>query len=445
MSASLEAVCELGDLVEFVNGGAWSQSAYSESGVPVVRVTNIRGDHIDLSECKYLPQELIQKYRKHLLRTGDLVIATVGSHPTQPNSVVGRPAIVSDEIDGCLLNQNAVLLRTKSRRVDQGWLGYLGKSERFRSYIIECARGSANQVRMSIALLKKMPVKLPSLETQRRIASVLGTYDDLLKINRRRIAALEEMAQGLFEEWFLRFRFPGYETVPILDTPDGPLPEGWEQTAFGSLLEHTIGGLWGEASETATNDQRVSVIRGTDFPKLLAGNYAGVPDRFVSDRELASRTLLSGDLILEASGGSKDQPVGRVFYVTASLIEKLGSPVAPASFCRLLRPNDKVGGGAYLYGLLQAMYQDKRIEKFQKQSTGLRNLSMKQLADETITVPNFAVLASFGRATIPLLEAASLYRHECKALGASRDLLLPRLISGQLSVAGAERELEQAA
>ncbi|WCK74176.1 restriction endonuclease subunit S [Agrobacterium tumefaciens] len=439
------ADCELGDIVEFVNGGAWSQSAYSAGGVPVVRVTNIRGDHIDLSDCKHLPFELRQKYQKHLLRTGDLVIATVGSHPTQPNSVVGRPAVVSDRIDGCLLNQNAVLLRSKSNRLDQRWLGYLGKSDRFRSYIIECARGSANQVRMSIALLKKMPVRLPALETQHRIASILGAYDDLIEVNRRRIVVLEEMARGLFEEWFVRLRFPGFEAVSIQDTQNGPLPEGWNQVAFGSLLQHSVGGLWGEATATNADDQRVSVVRGTDFPKLLVGNYAGVPDRFVSDRELASRVLAAGDLVLEASGGSKDQPVGRVLYVTASLIERLRPPVAPASFCRLLRPLSKAGNGLYLYGLLQAMYKDGRIEKFQKQSTGLRNLSMKHLAAETVTVPEDKLLASFESATKPWLEAASLHRHESRALGASRDLLLRRLMSGELSGAEVERELEEAA
>lgn len=327
---------------------------------------------------------------------------------------------------------------------------FKGNHPHFCAYMLETigiadTSGSAAVPGVNRNVLHGLPVCLPPIETQRRIASILGAYDDLIEVNRRRIAVLEEMARGLFEEWFVRFRFPGHEAVPILDTPDGQVPAGWGQAAFGSLLEHTIGGLWGEASQSDSNDQRVSVVRGTDFPKLLAGNYAAVPDRFVSSRELASRAFLPGDLILEASGGSKDQPVGRILYVTASLIEKLGPPVAPASFCRLLRPNDKCGSGAYLYGLLKAMYQDKRIEKFQKQSTGLRNLSMKQLAAETVTVPNDAILKSFGKVTIPLLEAASLHRHESKALSASRDLLLPRLISGQLSVAQAERQMEEAA
>ncbi|MEX3694451.1 restriction endonuclease subunit S [Paraburkholderia sp. BR14263] len=217
----------------------------------------------------------------------------------------------------------------------------------------------ATQDNLSLEKLLSQNLLVPPLEIQRRIAGILGAYDDLIEVNRRRIAVLEEMAQGLFTEWFTRLRFPGHEDVTIEDTSDGPLPVGWHQATLGSLLEHTVGGLWGEASETDTEDQRVSVIRGTDIPKLLSGNYSGVPDRFVANRELRSRVFFPGDLILEASGGSKDQPVGRVMYVTASLIEKLRPPVAPASFCRLLRPSDKLGGGAYLYGLLQAMYQDK--------------------------------------------------------------------------------------
>lgn len=372
------------------------------------------------------------------------IIGTGAQHMYENAIILGRVGAYCGSVEYCpgkfWATDNTIVVEPLEQHLDTAFAAYMFRLANLNRY----AGGSAQPL-LTQTNLKGLSFSVPPVEAQRRIASILGAYDDLIEVNRRRIAVLEEMARGLFEEWFVRFRFPGHEAVPILDTPDGPLPEGWKQTAFGSLLEHTIGGLWGEASETATNDQRVSVIRGTDFPKLLAGNYAGVPDRFVSNRELASRALLAGDLILEASGGSKDQPVGRVLYVTASLIEKLRSPVAPASFCRLLRPNDKVGVGAYLYGLLQAMYQDKRIEKFQKQSTGLRNLSMKQLAAETVTVPNVAVLASFSRATIPLLEAASFHRHECKALGASRDLLLPRLISGQLSVIEAERELEVAA
>src|SRR5262249_34214295 len=193
----------LGDIAEFINGGAWNQTEYAAEGIRVVRVTNLRPDGVDLSDCKFLPLGALTKYSRHIIREGDLIIATVGSHPSQPGSVVGRSCIAPAELDGALLNQNAVLIRTLTKEVDQGWLGYLGRSGPFRDYVISCARGSANQVRMSISLLKKMPVKVPLINVQRRIASILTAYDSLIAVNRRRIALLEEMARRLFEEWFV--------------------------------------------------------------------------------------------------------------------------------------------------------------------------------------------------------------------------------------------------
>ena len=156
-------------------------------GCPVVRVTDIKSETVDLSDCKFLPKSSLGKYARHVLRAGDLVICTVGSHPTQPGSVVGRAAVMPDKVHGALLNQNAVCIRTSSPDVDQGWLGYLGRSQTFHDYIISCARGSANQVRMAIGLLKEMPVEIPPLPVQRRIAGILSAYDELMENSQRRI------------------------------------------------------------------------------------------------------------------------------------------------------------------------------------------------------------------------------------------------------------------
>src|SRR6266699_6581356 len=88
------------------------------------------------------------------------------------------------------------------------------------------AAGAATPI-LNKSAFSAISIDVPPLPIQRRIASVLGAYDDLIEVNRRRIALLEEMTLGLFEEWFVRFRFPGHETVPIAETPDGLLPGGW--------------------------------------------------------------------------------------------------------------------------------------------------------------------------------------------------------------------------
>jgi type I restriction enzyme, S subunit len=179
---------KLGDAAEFQNGGAWKEAEYAASGVPVVRVTNCTDGTVDFRDCKFLALSSYPKYAKHELKKDDLIVATVGSHPTQPGSVVGRTSIVPRVADGALLNQNAVRLRANPGVMDQSFLNYVAKTAGFRKYIIAHARGAANQVRMSIGLLKEMPIPQPPLSVQRRVASILSAYDDLIENNTRRIA-----------------------------------------------------------------------------------------------------------------------------------------------------------------------------------------------------------------------------------------------------------------
>ncbi|GAH00508.1 unnamed protein product, partial [marine sediment metagenome] len=170
-------VAHLEELVEFTNGGAWKASEYVDEGIPVVRVSDIHNGTIILDKCKYLPQESLKKYMKNVISQGDLIITTVGSHPTQPGSVVGRSAIVPKSAHGALLNQNAVKITSVNLGLEQEYLAYLGKSQLFRNFIKSRARGSANQVRIAISELSKMEIPIPPLYIQRKIADILSAYD----------------------------------------------------------------------------------------------------------------------------------------------------------------------------------------------------------------------------------------------------------------------------
>jgi len=100
---------QLGDVCEFINGGAWKETEYSDSGIHVVKVTNIvAGEIVKRQDDSFLPDSKYDRYQTHELREGDIVVATVGSHPTQPGSVVGRTTRVNRTFAGSFLNQNAV-------------------------------------------------------------------------------------------------------------------------------------------------------------------------------------------------------------------------------------------------------------------------------------------------------------------------------------------------
>ncbi len=96
---------------------------------------------------------------------------------------------------------------------------------------------------MNKSRFENLIVTLPPLPIQRKIAAILSAYDDLIENNTRRIALLEEMAQALYREWFVHFRFPGHESVPLVDSPLGPIPEGWQMAKLGEVADYINRGV----------------------------------------------------------------------------------------------------------------------------------------------------------------------------------------------------------
>ena len=265
----------LEEVAEFTNGGPWSQSEYTDGGVRVARVTNFVNESIDLSDCKYLSHDSFAKYRQHELHEGDLVVATVGSHPSQPTSAVGRPVRVPRSASGCLLNQNAVCIRPKRNdELNQRFLFFYAKTDHFRQYILANARGAANQARMSIERLRQMPLSMPTLPTQRKIASILSAYDDLIENNTRRIAILEEMAQAIYREWFVNFRFPGHENVKLVDSALGKIPGEWRVVKLREMYPTSSGGTPSRKNDQYYDDGTINWVKTKELK-----------DRFVWDTE----------------------------------------------------------------------------------------------------------------------------------------------------------------
>jgi type I restriction enzyme S subunit len=167
----------LGSLVSHQKGFAFKSADYRSSGYPIVRVSNFTDRSIDMSDCSYLDASSASQYEAYKLRHGDAVVATVGSWPINPASVVGKTIRVPDNADDALLNQNAVRLRAKDE-IDQRYLFYLLRSSEFQTYIIGTAQGSANQASITLDDIFRFEFSLPPLVQQKTIAAVLGALDD---------------------------------------------------------------------------------------------------------------------------------------------------------------------------------------------------------------------------------------------------------------------------
>ena len=296
--------------------------------------------------------------------------------------------------------------------------------------------GASGRQRADLKFIKRIQWTFPDIITQKRIASILSAYDDLIEVNNKRIKVLEQMAENLYKEWFVRFRFPGHETAEFEEGKLGRIPASFSIIKMRDALKYYIGGGWGNDDEDKDYPVEAYVIRGTDFPQVSRGDVSSCPLRYHKKSNYVARELKPDDIILEVSGGTADQPVGRTLLVTGDILERLGGKVICASFCKQLRVNKDVVSPIYFYFWMQFLYETRIIDKFQLQSTGIINFQFEYfLRKGDLMLPPKEIMDSFDTLVRPLFkEMASVARKNAN-LTKQRDLLLPRLMSGKLEVA----------
>ena len=194
----------LGDFIKHKKGFAFKSKNYTNYGIPIIKVRNFTSSSIDMNDCDYVSLDSKNDYVNYLLKENDVIIATVGSWLTNPNSVVGKTVRVPNNIGEAFLNQNAVILRSFND-LDQVFLFYLLKQDKFKYYIVGTAQGSANQASITLNDIFGYPFQLPPLPTQKAIAKILGDLDVKIELNRKMNESLEAMAQALFQSWFVDF------------------------------------------------------------------------------------------------------------------------------------------------------------------------------------------------------------------------------------------------
>ncbi|MEI6651824.1 MAG: hypothetical protein WCL42_04515, partial [Chlorobiaceae bacterium] len=237
-------------------------------------------------------------------------------------------------------------------------------------------------------------------------------------------------------EWFVKFRFPGHEQARFVESPLGRIPEGWEVKSLGELILEHIGGGWGSDVENDKHTEPAWVIRGTDIPEGRVCNFSKVPFRYHSMSNLKSRRLKLGDIVFEVSGGSKGQPLGRTLFISSELLDAFhGDTVICASFCKRIKSDSKRYASELLYLSLLEAYDSGEIEQYQVQSTGISNFKWSDyLVKVCRCVPPVALQLSFCALIAPLFSKVAIIGRTNTNLRCTRDMLLPKLISGEVDV-----------
>jgi type I restriction enzyme, S subunit len=402
-------------------------SDYIERGTPVINVRNIGFGSVVPEKLEYIGEETVDRLKGHLLRKNDIVFGRKGA--------VERHALIRDQQDGWFQGSDCLRLRVNSPELSPIFLSYCFLTDSHQKWMMnQCSHG-ATMASLNQAIVCRIPLRFPHIKTQSTISGLLSAYDDLIENNARRIAVLEEMALMIYREWFVKFRFPRFEKVKSVQSEMGSIPDGWKVLRIGDVLQFHIGGGWGEEKTEGTYTLPAFVIRGTDIPSARMGNLESCPLRYHRESNLESRRLRDGDIVFEVSGGSKGQPVGRALLINKRITSTFSEDVICASFCKLLRPDSSKISAVQLYLYLLEAYTNGMIEKYQVQSTGITNFKFAFfLEDAKVVVPSEEVRIEFERFSSPFMDSIAVLGRKNAVLRQTRDLLLPKLVSGEISV-----------
>ena len=395
---------------------------------PYVRSRDIKGGKILTDNFVYLSFETREVLQRYIIEAGDIAITIVAN--------IGDVGYCEAHCDKANLTENAVRLTKFDKKVvDSKYLCfYLGQSY-MKQYMESLAAGAA-QSKLGIYKIEKIKVPLPHLPFQQKIASILSAYDSLIENNTKRIRLLEQMAENLYKEWFVRFRFPGYENTELVESKLGKLPSTFLVTNMNSIFDYYIGGGWGNDEKSDDFPIEASVIRGADFPGVWRYDISSCPKRYHKVSNYKSRQLMDGDIIMEISGGTSEQPVGRSVLVTQDMIDRFeDGRVICASFCKLIRLKKEEVSPYYFYYWMRYLYDTRIIGRFQLQSTGIINFKFEAfLRKGLVMLPPMETMKKFESQIIPIIKQINKLATQNENLAKQRDALLPRLMSGKLEV-----------
>jgi type I restriction enzyme S subunit len=253
-----------------------------------------------------------------------------------------------------------------------------------------------------------VPIAVPGVTTQRRIAAVLSAFDELTEINERRIALLEDLARSLYREWFVRFRFPGHEEVALVDSELGPIPEGWTMTKLRAVASIEMG-------QSPRSEFYNQTGAGLPFHQGVAGYGTLLPthDKYCT---VEARMAEPSDVLCSVRA-----PVGRLNLADQRIVIGRGLSA--------VRRTD--GSQAFLLlQLRQALGEEDSIGG----GTIYKAVGKAQLACLPVLEPDRQWVERFEGLARPMLDERVELTLLNRQLAATRDLLLPRLVTGRLDI-----------
>lgn len=413
-----------------VTYGVVQPGAHVADGIPMLRVNNFRGFGLDTSDAMRIAPAIEAKYTRTRLQANDVLITVVGS--------VGQVAIVPPELAGWNLARAVALVRPRDQAVAR-WIALCLRAPSAQ-HALGIAANTTVQTTVNLKDLRTLPVPMPPTAERVELTAVLSALDDRIDLLRQTNTTLEAIARALFRSWFIDFdpvhaKAEGRDpermdaTTAALfpaefeESALGLIPKGWVVQSLDSFATY-LNGLALQKFPPESEDEYLPVVK---IAQLRAGHTLGA-DR-ASARLKPEYVVRNGDVLFSWSGslevefwcGGDGALNQHLFKVTSETVPKWFFYLATRHFLPGFR------------------------EIAAHKATTMGHIQRKHLTEAKLALPPPALLAALGKVVGPLLERRVTNSLQGRELGALRDTLLPRLISGKLRLPEAEAQLEAAA
>ena len=400
-------IAKLGDISRNIQTGPFGsqlhQSDYSECGIPVVMPKDLVGGKISEESIARVDKTHIERLCRHKIEVGDILYSRRGD--------VGRCAYVTKKEEGWLCGTGCLRVTIDSEKADSRFVFFQLQHPDTVGWVEKHAVG-ATMLNLNTTILSSVPIRLPALEIQKRIADILSAYDDLIENNQKQIKLLEEAAQRLYKEWFVNLRFPGHENTKSVDG----VPEGWSIYPFSSKVDIMSGGT----------------------PKTSIPDYYNGKIPFYTPKDNDGAFFAYKTQMNITEGGLKNcnsrlYPPKTVIITARGTVGKttiLAVPMAMNQSCYALKMKEN-DAPYYLFFAL-----NNEIKALQTMANGgvFNTIIGKTFDSINIQIPKDPLIYGFEETVRPFMEQIKNKLQANSKIVEARDRLLPKLMSGEVEV-----------
>ena len=401
----------LAEVCSLVTDGTHDTPKRVASGFPLIKAKEITGGRIDFENCDQISEEEhLEVIARSKPEFGDTLFAHIGAS-------LGEAAFVNTTREFSI--KNVALFKPNPAVIDARYLYYLVISPAFQSLAKGTKTGSA-QPFLGLSQLRGHCIQFHrDMATQRRIGAILSAYDELMENSHRRIRHLEAMARALYREWFVHFRFPGHEKHPRVASPLGDIPQGWEVRKLADFVTTK----YGYTESTNVEPVGPKYLRGMDINKTSFIDWSEVPYCPISPEDHEAYRLRVGDVVVirmadPGKVGIVEQEVDAVF----------------ASYLIRVAPKDSRLSPYFLFYLMESAEYYAFITGASTGTTR-KSASAGVIAEYQFVLPPPKLVEQFERRVSEIRSLLTTLLKKTVNLRRTRDLLLPRLLSGQIHLA----------